>query len=117
MLAVNAFGDGFANLAGILIGGRPLPWNSRKTVAGTMAFVLAAIPMATLVYWGEGTVPRLDLAAHPVTWTSALLIASMATLPAALAESIRSRIDDNVRVGLTAAVTIVLAQTLIVGWA
>ena len=34
VLAILAFGDGSATLGGLLIGGRPLPWNRHKTWAG-----------------------------------------------------------------------------------
>src|SRR5262245_18581149 len=37
--AILAFGDGFATVAGRLLGGPRLPWNQAKSVTGLMAFI------------------------------------------------------------------------------
>lgn len=106
VLTVLAFGDPAAAIAGRLIGRWRLPWNREKSWAGLMAFVLLAVPMATLAYWGE---------AHPrVTWTAALACGSAAGITAAAAESLAVRIDDNLRVSFTAAVAVVTTSQLIV---
>ena len=116
-LAVMAFGDGSATLGGLLVRGRRLPWNSKKTIVGTACFILVATPMAALVYWGQAhdvyaasNVPRVD-------FRMALLGALTAAVAAGLVESIPSRTNDNLRVGTTAVVAISLFQWLAVGWA
>jgi dolichol kinase len=103
-----AFGDGSATLAGLLVRGRRLPWNSAKSWAGTAAFVLCATPLATLVYWAE---------ARPgVTLPLACACVAPAALMGAFVESLPLRINDNIRVGLTAGLTMLLTQALFVGW-
>jgi phytol kinase len=115
-LAILAFGDGSATLGGLLMRGRRLPWNSKKTIVGTICFILIATPMAALVYWGQahdfyqvGGVPRVD-------FRMALLGALTAAVAAALVESLPVRTNDNLRVGTTAAVVLGLFQWLAVGW-
>lgn len=95
VVVVIAFGDGGANLAGRLFGRRRLPWNPHKTWVGLTAFVLCAAPAASLAYWLE--------ARPAVPFATALLCGTSATLVAACAESLDSRITDNLRVGLAAA--------------
>lgn len=93
VVSIVAFGDGAATIGGSLLRGRKLFWNRRKTWSGIVSFVLVGWPLATLTYWGE---------ARPAV---PLLISGAATgltvLLAAIAESLNSRIDDNLRVGLT----------------
>jgi dolichol kinase len=105
---VIAFGDGSATLAGLIFGGPRLPWNRAKSWVGLAAFLGISIPIATLVYWGEAR-PGVAL---PV----ALACVAPAALAAALAESFPSRINDNIRVGITAAVTILISHGIVVGW-
>jgi len=103
-----AFGDGSATLAGMLARGRKLPWNKAKSWIGMAAFLFCSIPLATLVYWGE---------AHPgVSLLVALACVVPAALTAALAESLPTRINDNIRVGLAAALTILTTHGMFVGW-
>src|SRR5438445_447469 len=83
-----------ATLAGMLVRGRKLPWNREKSWAGLAAFLLCAIPLATLVYWAE---------ARPgVALSLACACVAPAVLMAALAESLPVRINDNIRVGVIA---------------
>ena len=85
-----------------------LPWNREKTWSGSLCFLLAAIPIATLYYWGE---------ARPgVTWHVALLCAGTAAVVSAIAESVSSRINDNIRVGVTALVMLVIMNHFLLGW-
>lgn len=108
VMGIMAFGDGPATLIGMLGGKRKLPWNPSKSWVGTIAFVACAIPMGTLIYWGD---------AQPgVSVTTALFCAAPAALVAAFAESLPSRINDNIRVGLAAAVTIIATHAILVGW-
>lgn len=115
VLAIIAFGDGWATAGGLLIGGRPLPWNPRKTWAGLVCFLAGATPIATLVYWGE---TAFNPASTPqsVDPFEALVIAGTAVAVAGIAESIPSRVNDNIRVGLTAAVVVSLLHGLLIGW-
>lgn len=115
-LAVLAFGDGSATLGGMLTRGRSIPWNSKKSIMGTMCFVHVATPLAALVYWGQAHdvyqvvgPPRVDL-------RMALIGALIAAVAAALVESLPARTNENLRVGATAAVVMVLFQWLAVGW-
>jgi dolichol kinase len=108
VLTILAFGDGSATLGGLLWGGKTLPWNPRKTLAGSCCFVLAATPLACLVFWGEAQ-PRISA-------TAALIAGSSATLAAAVAESLPSRINDNIRVGVAAALALMVVQGYVLGW-
>ncbi len=103
-LAILAFGDGSATLCGLAFGGRRLPWNRRKTLTGLVCFLLFGAPLATLVYWGE--------AGEGATFQAAMLCGGLATLTAAIAESLPSRINDNLRVGFTAVLVGAVVQTL-----
>jgi dolichol kinase len=103
-----AFGDGSATLAGMLARGRKLPWNTAKSWIGMAAFLICSIPLATLVYWGEAR-PGVSL---PV----ALACVVPAAVAAALAESLPTRLNDNIRVGLAAGLTILTTHGMFVGW-
>lgn len=114
VLGVLAFGDGTATLGGLVIDGKPLPWNKRKTWSGTLTFVLIGTPMTALIYWGETAFnPEAD--GPGVPFLTALGCSFAVVLVAALAESLPSRINDNIRVGLTAGVTLVLIHLLWLG--
>lgn len=105
---VIAFGDGSATLAGLLARGPSLPWNRSKSWPGFVAFLLCAIPLATLAYWSEAQ-PGVPLAV-------ALACVAPAVLVAALAESLPVRMNDNIRVGVAAGLTIALTHGMFVGW-
>jgi len=107
VLCVLAFGDAGAALGGGLMGKRRLPWNPAKTWMGMLCFVLAAAPPAIVAYWGE---------ARPnVAWWTAVTCGATAVGPAAIAESVRSPIDDNVRICLAAAAGVVIAHHALIG--
>jgi dolichol kinase len=91
-LAILAFGDGSATLGGLLLGGHRLPWNEQKSVTGLACFLVIGGLTATIVFWGESRPGTL--------WTHAALVGGGTTLVAAFAESVRSRINDNLRVGV-----------------
>ncbi len=101
-LAILAIGDGSATLGGLWFGGRKLPWNSRKTFAGLMSFCVCGTLMGTIVYWGE--------ARPEVSWTMSLICAASSTFAAALVESLPLPTNDNLRVGVTAALTAAWVQ-------
>jgi dolichol kinase len=103
-----AFGDGSATLAGLLVRGRKLPWNSAKSWAGFSAFLLCSIPLASLIYWAEAR-PGIPL-------SMALACVAPAAVAAAIAESLPTRLNDNVRVGVTAGLTILATHGALVGW-
>jgi dolichol kinase len=97
VLAVLAFGDGAAALAGVRFPSRRLSWNADKTIAGFLAFLAAAVPAATWVWWAE---------ARPgIPFATALALGIAGSIVAAFAETARSSINDNVRVGVAAAAT------------
>jgi dolichol kinase len=108
VLAILAFGDGMATVAGLLIGGPKLPWNPKKTLAGTCAFLLCGIPLATLIYWGEAQ-PRVAV-------PQALACAGGAALVGAIVESWRGPLNDNIRIGIASGATIALLQLCVVGY-
>lgn len=114
VLAVLAFGDGSATLAGLLFGGPKLPWNRQKTVAGLMAFLCVGGPMASLIYWGE-TVMNPEAVPPIATMRTAVLCGGATAFVAAVVESIPSRINDNIRVGAAAAVTVAVMHSLSTG--
>jgi dolichol kinase len=91
-----AFGDGLAYLGGTLIGRRRLPWNRTKSWAGTLSFALIAGPLAVVAYHLE--------AGAGTSWAAAALCGMGACLCGAVAESLPTRLSDNLRVGLAAAV-------------
>lgn len=107
VLGVLAFGDGCATLGGLLFGRRPLPWNRDKTWAGFVSFLVAGVPMATVLYWGESQ-PLAD-------WSTAFICGTTAACLGAIAESLPSRINDNIRVGIAAVLGVVSAHALTVG--
>jgi dolichol kinase len=104
-LVILAFGDGAASLGGMSLRGPALPWNAKKTVAGTLSFVVCAVPCATWIYWGI-TTPRVSM-------DTALISGLGATIVAAAAESMRSSINDNIRVGVAATSMLVALHWII----
>lgn len=107
VLCVLAFGDGMATTCGLLFQGPRLPWNPQKTWTGTLAFVTFGGVASSLAYWAESR-PQ-------ASWSCALTCGFTAAVLAALAESLPSRINDNVRVGVASAVTALTAHALVVG--
>ncbi len=83
-----AFGDGFATVAGLGLGGLTgsLPWNREKSWAGLMAFAVFGITGATLLFaW---------TAALPFAWSWFVPLV-MVGLVLALLESLPLGLDDN----------------------
>ena len=107
VLCVLAFGDGMATTMGLLLRGPRLPWNREKSWAGTLAFVGFGGYLASLAYWAESQ-PR-------ASWSIALTCGFAAAIVAAFAESLPSRVNDNVRVGIASAVTAVATHAMVVG--
>lgn len=113
LLGILAFGDGSATLIGMRVGGPRLPWNSSKTISGFVGFLLIGLPMTALIYWGESHNP--EALGIPATAWQSILVAAAGVVAGAIAESIRSPINDNIRVGIAGATALVLAHAAIIG--
>jgi uncharacterized protein (TIGR00297 family) len=117
-----ALGDGAATLAGRIATATPdrspaspsaafiprrLPWNREKSVAGTLAFIVfGAIGSIALELWTRPAVVPAP------TMTFAIAAPLVATIAAALVESIPIRLDDNISVPFTAGVVMWLASLM-----
>ena len=110
VLAILAFGDGSATLFGLALRGPRLPWNSGKSWSGLIAFLAVGSLMTSWIYWGEAN--SVEAADPAVSFGLALALTAPAVLLAGLAESVRSKINDNVRVGIVAALSLVLLHSL-----
>jgi len=102
VLTVLAFGDSAAALGGRLLGRKRLFWNHDKTYMGLFCFIICAAPLGSLAYWGEAN-PQVPLVVVVFCGTFAAILAG-------IAESLRSRIDDNLRVSGAAAVGVIVAS-------
>jgi uncharacterized protein (TIGR00297 family) len=91
--AALAFGDGFAGLVGASVRGPQLPWNQTKSWSGFAAFLAFGFVGALFVARFL-TPPRPFLALE--------LIVAGAIVVSAIAESLRTNIDDNITVPLSA---------------
>jgi uncharacterized protein (TIGR00297 family) len=96
-----AVGDGAATLVGRRIGGRRLPWNPSKTVAGSVTLAVAGGAAGVLLAaWTRPAVspepPLLFVLAAPF----------VAAVAAAFVESLRVGLDDNISVPLAAAIVL-----------
>ena len=93
-----AAGDGVATLAGRAIGGMRWPWNPDKTVAGTIAFMIAGgVAGTALALWCRpAMVPALF----------AIVGVPVAAVTAAFVETIPIKLDDNLSVALSAGGTL-----------
>jgi len=114
VLAILAFGDGSATLGGKVLRGPPLPWNPEKTWNGLLSFVIAAVPMATLLFWRE--THNSEALSAGVSFRTALFCCGTAAVAAAFAESLRSKVNDNIRVGLIAVAVLAVMKTWLIGW-
>ncbi len=94
---VLAAGDAASNLVGRRWGKAKLPWNPRKSWAGTIAFAVAAGPAsyALTAWWFGHSRPDalLDHAVPVMVFGSAA-----AAILGAIVETIPTRIDDNLTV-------------------
>ena len=117
VLGVLAFGDGSATLFGKLAAGTrlhaPLPWNRAKSCVGLIAFLLCGTVAAALCYRGESR--NLEAVTPAADWGTAFVVGLCGALPAGLWESVRSRLNDNVRVSLAAAAGVLTAHAVRVG--
>ena len=98
-----ALGDGMATIAGQTAKRKnpALPWNSDKTVAGTVAFIVfGSIAGVALALW-----TRPSIALRPPVMFS-LVAPIVAAVAAAFVETIPVRLDDNISVPFAAAVVL-----------
>jgi dolichol kinase len=103
-----AFGDGSATMAGKILRGPKLPWNRHKSWSGLAAFMVCSVPLASFIYWAE---------ARPgVSFPIALCCVAPAVAVAAAAESLPLRLNDNIRVGASSGLTILLTHGMFVGY-
>jgi dolichol kinase len=114
MWGVLSFGDGPATLVGSLATGGSLPWNSKKTVSGFVAFVLGALPSAAFLFWW--TLPNIG--SSPPWWRAAasqakfsslgsgeiLILSFVVAIVCAFLESLETKIDDNLLAPLGGAI-------------
>lgn len=95
VVVILAFGDGSAFIGGKMWGRKKLPWNRDKSWAGLFSFLAIAGPASTYLIYHVSANPSISL-------LSAVLCAGFATLLAAVAESVDTKLTDNLRVGLAA---------------
>lgn len=96
-----AFGDGMASLVGRSFGRTKLPWNAGKSWAGTFGyFLFGTAASAALLVW---TAP---VSSHAYDLGFAVAICAVATLLAALLESLPQGLDDNLGVPLLSSLVI-----------
>lgn len=94
---IMAWGDGFASIFGMKYGSTKIPWNSNRSYAGSLAFLIfggAAAVFFTFWVW--------KTPAQPWIWY-AIAIPLIGTFVAALIETIPSGIDDNLTVPVASA--------------
>ncbi|MAT15796.1 MAG: hypothetical protein CMJ46_11080 [Planctomyces sp.] len=107
VVVILAFGDGSAFIGGKTFGKRKLPWNPQKSWAGFFSFMLVAGPVSTYLFYKVADNPSVSL---PV----AAACAGTATVLSAFAESIDTKLTDNLRVGLAAALGVMGTWLLVV---
>lgn len=95
---VLAAGDGAATLIGRRVPLRPLPWNSNKSLGGSLAFaVFGSLAAVGLLWWCAGRI------VPPTFWWFPFVAGISGAVLAASVETIPISLDDNVSVAATAA--------------
>lgn len=115
-LAVLAFGDGSATLGGLLIGGPKLSWNSGKTWSGLLCFLIVGGLATSVVYWGETWFNVESSEYRKVPFGRALMCGGTAAVVSAIVESVPSRINDNIRVGIAASACLIAMHAVTGGF-
>ncbi len=108
---VLAAGDCFSNVVGRAYGRTKLPWNPGKSIAGSLAFVLTAFPVAWFLAWWTAL-------GHPgasLEGGAAASLAAAGAITGALVESLPIRIDDNLSVTLSSGLVMALLVWAYVG--
>lgn len=98
---IMAAGDGAATLVGRRFGTRKWPWNRQKSVAGSVAFVVAGGAAGALLAWWC----RPAVIPPPYLWFS-IGAPFVAALVAAAVETVPIRLDDNLSVPLASGVAL-----------
>jgi uncharacterized protein (TIGR00297 family) len=96
-----AFGDGMASVVGMTLGSAKLPWNPKKSWAGTFAyFLFGGLAAGVLLLW---TAP---VSGHEYTPLFAFAVGGVVALLSALLESMPQGLDDNLGVPLVGSVVL-----------
>jgi len=101
--ALLAVGDGLSTVVGTSIGRHALPWNRKKSLEGSAAFLLGGIPAAAFFLWFVA--PRVGV---PVSWEAAFVVAAVGGVIGAAVESFPWRVNDNLSIPLIAGANIYL---------
>jgi uncharacterized protein (TIGR00297 family) len=102
-----AFGDGFASLAGLTLGGARLPWNPKKSLVGSLAYVVFGFLGASFLY---------GFLSSRVPSVSELVCLFAGAAAGAAVESLPSELDDNVLPPLLGAVVLACLLGTRAGW-
>jgi len=94
-----AFGDGFASIVGMTVGGARLPWNPKKSFSGFLGYLVFGFLGAAFLY-------GFVAARVPSGWELGCLCA--AAFAGAAVESLPSELDDNVLPPLVGAAVLAL---------
>jgi len=94
-----AFGDGFASIFGMTLGGPRLPWNPKKSLSGFLGFLSVGSLGAAFLY-------GFAAARVPSGWELGCLF--IGALAAAAVESLPSELDDNILPPLVGAAALAL---------
>jgi uncharacterized protein (TIGR00297 family) len=103
-----AFGDGFASLSGMTVGGPRLPWNSRKTFSGFFAYLVFGFFGASFLY---------GFVSSSIPSPSELICLFAGALAGAALESLPFELDDNVLPPLVGAAVLACLLWTRGGWA
>jgi len=103
-----AFGDGFASLCGMTVGGSRLPWNSRKTFSGFFGYLVFGFLGASFLY---------GFVSSGVPSPSELICLFAGALAGAALESLPFELDDNVLPPLVGAAVLACLLWTRGGWA
>lgn len=103
-----AFGDGFASICGMTLGGPRLPWNSRKTFAGFFGYLLFGFLGASFLF---------GFLSSRVPSSSELICLFAGALAGAAVESLPSELDDNILPPLVGAAVLASLLATVPSWA
>jgi uncharacterized protein (TIGR00297 family) len=98
---IMAAGDGAATLVGRRSRGARIPWNRHKSVAGTMAFVIAGGAAGSFLAWW-----CRPIIVPPPYWWFSIAAPLAGAVTAAAVETLPIRLNDNLSVPSTAALAI-----------
>ncbi|MGZ5429434.1 MAG: DUF92 domain-containing protein, partial [Thermoanaerobaculia bacterium] len=102
-----AFGDGFASLVGMTVGGPRLPWNPRKSLSGFLGYVVFGFLGASFLF---------GFLSSRVPSSSELICLFAGALAGAAIESLPSELDDNLLPPLVGAAVVACLLVTRAGW-